>query len=114
MENLTDKELLKLIESRFGKGAALVCKERKRQIDEEGFHKQHDDDHIFQELPHAGAYYMLEQSTRDTLDKFHEIWPWHDRWFKPTPDNRKREVVKGSALGCAEIDRLIREEEDGN
>lgn len=111
MKNVTDKELLKLIESRFGKGAALVCKERKRQVEEEGFHKGHDSDHIFQELPHAGAYYMLDQATRDVFDGYHEIWPWREEGFKPTPDNRKREVVKGAALGCAEIDRIINEEE---
>ena len=35
-------------------------------------------------------------------------WPWDESWFKPTPDDRIRELVKAGALILAEIDRLQR------
>ena len=38
-------------------------------------------------------------------------WPWNYDWWKPTPDNRIRELEKGIAQGMAEIDRLERKEE---
>jgi hypothetical protein len=33
-------------------------------------------------------------------------WPWAERFWKPTPDDRVRELVKAGALIAAEIDRL--------
>lgn len=35
-------------------------------------------------------------------------WPWEAEAFKPTPDDRVRELVKAGALIAAEIDRLGR------
>lgn len=37
-------------------------------------------------------------------------WPWHPKWWKPTPDDRIRELAKAGALIAAEIDRLQRME----
>jgi hypothetical protein len=37
-------------------------------------------------------------------------WPWDKGWWKPTPDNRIRELEKAGALIAAEIDRLQRME----
>ena len=34
-------------------------------------------------------------------------WPWNVVWWKPTPDDRIRELAKAGALIAAEIDRLI-------
>jgi hypothetical protein len=38
-------------------------------------------------------------------------WPWDREWWKPTPNNRIRELAKAGALIAAEIDRLQRLEE---
>ena len=32
---------------------------------------------------------------------------WDDTWWKPTPDNRIKELIKAGALIAAEIDRLL-------
>lgn len=32
--------------------------------------------------------------------------PWDNEWWKPSPDDRKRELVKAGALIAAAIDRL--------
>ena len=37
---------------------------------------------------------------------FKGIWPWNLIWWKPTPNDRIRELVKAGALIAAEIDRL--------
>jgi hypothetical protein len=34
------------------------------------------------------------------------FWPWLRKWWKPTPDNRIKELTKAGALIAAEIDRL--------
>jgi hypothetical protein len=39
------------------------------------------------------------------------LWPFFTRPWKPTPDNRIRELEKAGALIAAEIDRLQRMEE---
>ena len=44
------------------------------------------------------------------LHRFINIWPFMMKWWKPTPDNRQRELEKGGALTAAEIDRLKRKE----
>jgi hypothetical protein len=35
-------------------------------------------------------------------------WPFDRSWYKPTPENRIRELEKAGALIAAEIDRLQR------
>ncbi|MFY9349111.1 MAG: hypothetical protein WBL20_08120 [Sphingobium sp.] len=37
-----------------------------------------------------------------------ESWPFHDMfWKEPTPEQRVKALVKGLALGLAELDRLL-------
>jgi gamma-glutamylcyclotransferase (GGCT)/AIG2-like uncharacterized protein YtfP len=38
-------------------------------------------------------------------------WPWDESAFKPSPDNRIKELTKAGALIAAEIDRLLRIEQ---
>jgi hypothetical protein len=40
------------------------------------------------------------------------VWPFTEHWWKPTPNNRIRELEKAGALIAAEIDRLLRLELD--
>lgn len=95
----------------------LITAERKRQIEVEGWNLERDCMiHTTGELSMAAACYALPSRRRgydDAYDimtkKFIRVpkdWPWHHSWWKPTADDRIRELVKAGALICAEIDRL--------
>jgi hypothetical protein len=88
-------------------GIELIAAERKRQIEEEGWTPGHDDGHKREELCMAGAYYAIPDAYRRFCP---DLWPpnWDGAWFKPTPYDRIRELVKAGALIAAEIDRLQR------
>ena len=97
-------------------GIELINKERQRQINEEGWSKLHDMQHVYGELANAAATYAMEPECREALtrlvydcelDKIPPTWPWDAKWYKPTPNDRIRELVKAGALIAAEIDRLI-------
>lgn len=89
-------------------GIELIAEERQRQIDVEGWTPEHDDEHICGEMAQAAACYAHPNIVR-RLDMVG--WPesWSIDYFKPTPDDRIRELVKAGALIAAEIDRLNRE-----
>ncbi len=80
-----------------------ILKERKRQIEKERFSSTYDDRWKNGELAMASAFYALPDETRTS-----DIWPFSDEMCKPTPDNRKRELVKAGALLLAEMERLCR------
>lgn len=90
-------------------GANLIALERVRQLAEEGWHADHDDEHCNFELLTAAACYIQNASRL----KYHARrlppadWPWDSEWWKPT--DRVRDLVKAGALIAAEIDRLVRE-----
>lgn len=96
-------------------GIAIITAERVRQINEEGFSFEHDDQHTKGELAIAGASYAWP-NPRPLDIKLQ--WPWHKAAWKPvqsfTTDrkvqclNRIRELAKAGALIAAEIDRLQR------
>ena len=90
-------------------GVSLVGKERQRQITEEGYSFEHDDQEDSHQLSDAAAVYACHASARHSL--LH-LWPWAKEYFKPDKDNtidgRIRELSKAGALVCAEIDRLVR------
>lgn len=92
-------------------GVNLIMRERNRQLNEEGWDTSHDDAHDMGELARAAACYAVPRDYR-TLDRsFVGIpieWPFEDKWWKPTPEVRIRELVKAGALIAAEIDRLQR------
>lgn len=85
-------------------GAEIIAAERKRQIEQEGWSEEHDDTHKRGQLALAASCYALPPYERGrALD-----WPWDRKWWKPTPDDRIRELAKAGALIAAEIDRLKR------
>ena len=100
-------------------GVELIAAERKRQVSKEGWTPEHDDGHKDGSLAVVAAIYALPQ--RRYVQRFSDgrveinlpgaLWPrgWHARWYKPTPDDRVRELVKAGALIAAEIDRILRE-----
>jgi hypothetical protein len=91
-------------------GIELIAAERKRQIKEEGWTAEHDDQHKDGELAKAAASYAYPHEG-GFFSRRAALWPWADEWYKPNPDNRIRELEKAGALIAAEIDRLLRLEE---
>mgnify|MGYP001580525870 CR=1 FL=1 len=86
--------------------------ERRRQIEREGWTREHDDAHAKGELARAAACYC----TGDTMTTRHprrlggpiSVWPWSLSWWKPA--DRRRNLIKAGALIVAEIERLDRAE----
>ena len=87
-------------------GVEHIALERQRQIDEEGWSAEHDAQHTFQELARLAACYAIPPNMRENLVDIEYIFPFECQYWKPSPDNRVRELVKAGALIAAEIDRL--------
>jgi hypothetical protein len=99
-------------------GIELIAEERMRQIEVEGWTIEHDKTHYNGQIALAAACYALPDHIQPlsvesgmmtgvflTVKRM-AFWPWSRKWWKPTPDNRIRELVKAGALIAAEIDRL--------
>ena len=104
----------------FTPGTLLIERERKRQIEKEGWTSEHDAHHDGGELADAAACYAdlsaalirgagVEELKPLILDGYDSMltWPFDDDDFKPT-DDPIRNLVKAGALIAAEIDRLQR------
>lgn len=99
-------------------GAELIAEERQRQIDVEGWTKEHDAQYKDGELAKVAICYadpvphyrVINRLTQVRVPNFN-FWPktWGLGWFKPT--NRIRNLVKAGALIAAEIDRLQSEKQ---
>ena len=89
-------------------GVDLIWAERFRQIHEEHYNAYHDHGHADQ-LAAAGATYALPEKLRPSSWARTGIatWPWTKAAWKPTPDDRVRELVKAGALIAAAIDALL-------
>ena len=91
-------------------GAALIAAERRRQVEEEGYTARFDADNGDNALAYAAACYALTEHVRgfDSYGRslLEALWPWSPYFWKPSPDDRVRELVKAGALIAAEIDRL--------
>lgn len=85
-------------------GVSLIAAERNRQVNEEGWTDEHDDQHVNESLSVAAACYALPANLRFTIM---HLWPWDRKWWKPSPD-RIRDLTKAGALIAAEIDRGLR------
>ena len=87
-------------------GIERIAAERKRQIEVEGFNAEHDENQTCDELAFAAAAYALTDEFFYPGDRLQHVWPWSHDWWKPSPDNRIRELEKAGALIAAEIDRI--------
>ena len=91
-------------------GIELIATERKRQMEIEGWTPEHDKQHDSGELARAAACYAFEAVSLPTIDVkrfIYDNWPWSRKWWKPTPDDTIRQLVKAGALIAAEIDRRL-------
>jgi len=103
-------------------GVRLIADERQRQIEEEGFGPERDDQYTNGQLAEAAACYAstdtiyhkretcVEGDGRLPHVSFGNVWPWRCAWWKPT-ESRVRALQKAGALIAAEIDRLLRQRE---
>lgn len=102
----------------MSEGARRIAAERQRQIEEECWSAEHDDQHDDESLAWAAVCYAApgEVFTRATGGQLVDPWPasWWEGWDKrerddaPTRAERIRELEKAGALIAAEIDRLLR------
>jgi hypothetical protein len=92
-----------------------VLAERRRQVEEEGWTPEHDDEHSTGDMAAAAASYALAagaDSVRTVVERHERIraalhvWPWASEWWKPK--DGRRNLVKAGALILAEIERLDR------
>jgi len=116
-------------------GARRIMRERRRQIQQEGWSESHDDKLIDDQLAWAAVCYAAPERVftllkgvvpTDPVISFHDPWPESlDPTFdkrpsikrKPSVRTRVRALEKAGALIAAEIDRLLRtkeEEEEGS
>jgi hypothetical protein len=95
-------------------GIEIITEERQRQIEKEGWTPEHDDEYVNDELSSAAACYATRMDKREYKNPFDFVptpkaWPWEELCWKPTPEDRIKELAKAGALIAAEIDRLQRE-----
>jgi hypothetical protein len=100
-------------------GVARIAAERVRQVQEEGWSTEHDDQWRESELALGAVAYVLQaighglDVAPQELAAAHppsDWWPWVDDeggGFKPSPD-AIRNLEKAAAMLAAEIDRLVR------
>lgn len=84
----------------------LIKTERLRQIDEEGYHEDHDDKHEEGELALMAAAYALSsggERNKEALDAVISILQWDVK-----PKDRVRDLVRAGALILAELERVLR------
>lgn len=94
-------------------GLKVIFEERLRQLHKEKHYLM--DDVLYNtenQLTLAASAYALPQLVKGD-DSFREdLWPWSGDTWKPTPDDRIRELAKAGALIAAEISRLLYIQDD--
>ena len=102
-------------------GAYLIAEERERQIEALGYTPESDQHYGTGQLARAASCYAMPEAFRNLQShKRNEKsgqyvpmeWPFSTEYWKPSPDNRIRELQKAGALIAAEIDRLQYSEKD--
>jgi hypothetical protein len=101
-------------------GVDMIAAERARQVSEEGWTPEHDDQHEGGEIARAAACYAYVASCTDLVREVDALskdgasdivmirrsWSWDWKFWKPK--DRIRDLVRAGALCAAEIDRLLR------
>jgi len=108
-------------------GASHIYNERARQVVQEGYDADHDKGHFIELIDAAIGYAAFTSATleiekavslghhsRAEADEFLEKgskllppnWPWGASYWKPSPTDLKRNLIKAGALIAAAIDSL--------
>lgn len=83
-----------------------VIAERERQQSGEGYDASHDDGYPPGELAAAGAAYLTTNQSTGSWNDPPELWPWSlAHW---NPKDLRRNLVRGLALGLAELEKFDR------
>jgi len=98
-------------------GVELIAIERKRQIEELGFDYTNDSLYKDDQLAQAAATYAMPKRIRDMYASYLTAsdtwiprwWPWSFKYWKPTPEDRIKELTKAGALLAAQIDWINNE-----
>jgi hypothetical protein len=102
------KRLAALLAEHDGGGAlALIAAERRRHVDVEGWTQENDDQHVNGAMADAAGCYALSAGGVPE-ELFESLWPWARNWWKPSPGNPIRSLVKAGSLIVAEIERQQR------
>lgn len=88
----------------LSRAARDVITERQRQMSAEGYSLERDDLYVKCEMADAAAAYTTCAGRPRSMTT---LWPWGQSTFKPSSD-RRRDLVKATALLLAEIERLDR------
>jgi hypothetical protein len=89
-------------------GIEFIAQERTRQITDEG----HDLNTDAVAYPDGDLWKAAISYLQTPLLNVSEVleaplgWPWANEYWKPTPNDRIRELSKAGALIAAEIDRI--------
>ena len=95
-----------------------ISAERSRQVEDEGWSPEHDDEYTDGQLALAAACYAAHQvmPVRSVPMGPHQIvsvpkfWPWSWNWWKPR--GKRRDLIRAAALIVAEIERIDRLEKE--
>lgn len=105
-----------------------IAAERRRQVEVEGWHPDHDDIHNRGQMAAAAGCYALASTWDDgamfaTVSRYPArhgasgrnfghltaasvFWPWDWKWWKPR--SKRENLIRAAALIVAEIERLDR------
>lgn len=97
-------------------GIEMIAEERRRQIEEEGWTAEHDEQHADGELAWAAVCYaaprdVYKHEEFNGVHSFRDPWPWR-YWDKREKHDRIRQLVIAGALIAAELDRLDADAEE--
>ena len=84
-----------------------IAAERERQITQERWTIEHDDQHQLGAMSRAAATYAIHWISVNAAVMSEELWPFENQWFKPK--NPRRDLIRAAALIVAEIERLDRQ-----
>lgn len=84
-----------------------IARERKRQVEVEGWTPEHDDQHDNGEMLTAAVCYYIHATQPEMSTLTPPVgWPWDAQWWKPK--GARRDLVRAGALCIAERARLER------
>ena len=87
----------------FSQGAEAIRKERIRQISEEGYNSEHDNQHDPKEFLLAAVSYLLNAIGNEKPENY---WPFDAEFFKPKDEVRDAE--RAGALIAAALDLIYK------